>query len=160
MFQPVSKVTPFIWLNNEAEEAAKLYVSLIPNSRIVDVSRWGEGTSYTAGDVMSATVELAGREYILFNGGPHFKQSEAFALYVNCEDQAEVDRLWNAFTANGGQESQCGWLKDKFGVSWQIIPTALTRLISDPDAARAQRAMQAMMEMQKIDIATLEKAAA
>ena len=160
MFQPVSKVTPFIWLNSEAEEAAHLYVSLIPNSRIVDVSRWGEGTSAAAGSVMCATVELAGHEYILFNGGPHFKQSEAFSIYVNCEDQAEVDRLWNAFTANGGQASQCGWLKDKFGVSWQIIPTALTRLISDPDAARAQRAMQAMLKMQKIDIAALEKAAA
>lgn len=160
MLQPSHKVTPFIWYESQAEDAAKLYVSLMPNSRIVDVARWGKGSPYPEGAIMSVTFELDGQQFIAFNGGAHFKINEAFSLFVNCEDQAEVDRYWNALIADGGEASQCGWLTDKFGVSWQIIPKALGRLLSDKDAARAGRAMQAMMEMVKIDVAGLERAAA
>ena len=157
---PRNKITPFIWLNSQAEEAANFYVSLFADSKIQNVARWPKGTPYPEGAVMSATVVLANQEYILFNGGSHFKQDEAFSMFVMCEDQAEVDRLWNALIADGGRPSQCGWLKDKFGISWQIVPKALMRLQDDKDVEKAARAMQAMMQMTKIDVAALEKAAA
>ena len=160
MQDPSSKVTPFIWLEKGAEDAAKLYVSLFANARIVDVARWSDGSPYPKGSAMSATIEIDGRSIILFNGGPHFKLNPSFSMFVSCEDQAEVDRYWDALLADGGAPSQCGWLVDKFGVSWQIIPKALTRLLSDPDAGRSTRAMKAMMEMVKIDVAGLERAAA
>ena len=159
MIQPKNKVTPFLWFDTEAEDAAKFYVSLVPNSRIVDVSRWAKGSPFPEGSVMSVIFELDGREYMALNAGPHFKLDEAFSLFVNCEDQAEVDRYWDALTADGGAPSQCAWLKDKFGVSWQIVPKALGRLLSDQDSAKAGRAMQAMMQMTKIDVAELERAA-
>ena len=159
MKPPSKKVTPFLWLEKDAEAAAKLYVSLFPNARIVDVARWADGSPYPKGTVMSATFEIDGCAFIAFNGGPHFKLNESFSMFVNCETQAEVDRYWDALIADGGAPSQCGWLKDRFGVSWQIIPTALSRLIGDPDPERAKRAMQSMMEMVKIDIAALERAA-
>jgi len=160
MIQPAHKVTPFIWFDDQAEEAANLYVSLFENSRIIEIARWSEGAPFPAGSAMSATFELDGRQFIAFNGGPHFKQTEAFSMFVSCEDQAEVDRYWHAFIDGGGQAGQCAWLKDKFGVSWQIVPQALGRLISDPDAERSARAMKAMMQMTKIDVAALERAAA
>ncbi len=160
MMQPSSKVTPFLWYDTQAEAAANFYVSLFPNSRVQEVARWGEGSPYPKGSAMSATFELDGRQYVAFNGGPHFKFTEVFSMFVNCEDQAEVDRYWTALTADGGAPSQCGWLKDKFGLSWQIVPKALGRLLSDPDAGRSKRAMQAMMKMTKLDVAVLEQAAA
>lgn len=158
--QPSNKVTPFLWFDTQAEDAAKFYVSLVPNSRIVNVSYWGKGSPFPEGSVMSVIFELDGREYIALNAGPHFKLDEAFSLFVSCEDQAETDRYWNALVADGGSPSQCAWLKDKFGVSWQIVPKALGRLLGDKDTARAGRAMQAMLKMSKIDILELERAAA
>jgi predicted 3-demethylubiquinone-9 3-methyltransferase (glyoxalase superfamily) len=157
---PSNKITPFIWLDTQAEEAANLYVSLFADSKIQQVARWAKGTPYPEGAVMSVTVVLANQEYILFNGGSYFKQDEAFSMFVLCEDQAETDRLWDALIANGGRPSQCGWLKDRFGVSWQIIPKVLMRLQDDPDGEKVGRVMQAMMEMVKIDVAGLERAAA
>ena len=160
LIQPKNKVTPFIWFDTEAEAAANFYVSLFADSAIIDVARWGKGSPYVEGSVMSVTLDLAGQQYILFNGGSHFKLNESFSLFVSCEDQAEVDRLWNALIADGGSPSQCSWLRDKFGVSWQIVPKALMRLLGDPDSAKAGRVMQAMMQMTKIDVAELERAAA
>ena len=160
MMQPSNKVTPFIWFDHQAEAAAELYVSLFPNSRILEVARWAEGAQFPKGSAMSATFELDGRQFIAFNGGPHLKPTEAFSMFVSCEDQAEVDRYWDALIADGGVPGQCAWLKDKFGVSWQIVPKALGRLLGDPDAGRAGRAMKAMMQMTKIDVAGLERAAA
>ena len=159
LIQPKNKVTPFIWFDTEAEAAANFYVSLFGDSTIIDVARWGNGSPYVEGSVMSVTLDLAGQQYILFNGGSHFKLNESFSLFVSCEDQAEVDRLWDALIADGGSPSQCSWLKDKFGVSWQIVPKALMRLLGDPDSAKAGRVMQAMMQMTKIDVAELERAA-
>ncbi len=160
MIQPANKVTPFIWFEDQAEAAANFYVSLFANSRLVEVARWGEGAPFPKGSAMSASFELDGREFIAFNGGPHFKLSEVFSMFVRCEDQAEVDRYWNALIADGGAPSRCGWLKDKFGLSWQIVPQALGRLLGDADSAKAARAMQAMMRMTRIDVAELERAAA
>lgn len=149
----MQKVTPFIWFNDQAEEAMNLYAKVFKNAKVVSVVRAGDR-------VHSGTVELEGLRLHCFNGGPHFKPNEAISLMVDCETQEEVDHLWNALTADGGSEQPCGWLKDKFGVSWQITPKALVRLLRDPDPARAQRAAAAMMTMKKIDIAALERAAA
>ena len=160
LIEPKNKVTPFLWFDKDAEQAANFYVSLFANSAIIDVARWGKGSPYPEGSTMSVTLNLAGQQYILFNGGAHFKLNEALSLFVTCEDQAEVDHYWDALIANGGSPSQCSWLKDKFGVSWQIVPKALMRLLGDKDADRASRAMQAMMKMTKIDVAALERAAA
>ena len=159
LIQPKNKVTPFIWFDTQAEAAANFYVSLFADSTIIDVARWGNGSPYPEGSTMSVTLDLAGQQYILFNGGSHFKLNESFSLFVSCEDQLEVDRLWNALIADGGAPSKCSWLKDKFGVSWQIVPKALMRLLGDPDSAKAGRVMQAMMQMTKIDVAELERAA-
>ena len=160
MLQPSHKVTPFLWFEKDAEAAANFYVSLFADSKIIDVARWSKGSPYPEGSAMSVTVQIAGQQYMLFNGGSHFKLNEALSLFVSCEDQVEVDHYWNALTADGGSPSQCAWLKDKFGVSWQIVPKALGRLLSDKDSVRAGRAMQAMMTMTKIDVAELERAAA
>lgn len=140
------KTAPCLWFDGNGKEAAELYVSLIPNSRIVSDQH------------PMVVFELDGRRYMTLDGGPHYKPSPAFSIYVDCEDQAEVDRLWNALLEGGGQESRCGWLTDRFGVSWQIIPKALPRLFSDPDREAAGRAMQAMMSMSKIDVAELQRA--
>ena len=153
------KITPFLWFDGHAEEAARLYVSLFKNSRIGAISRYGPGAPAPEGAVMTVAFELDGLPVTALNGGPVFKFTEAMSFSVSCEDQGEVDRLWTALT-DGGQESQCGWLKDRFGFSWQIVPEALPRLLGDPDRARAGRAMQAMLKMRKIDIAELERAAA
>lgn len=154
----VQKITPFLWFNDNAEEAANLYVSLFPDSKILSTSRYGDAGPGPKGTVMTMEFQLAGQRILGLNGGPYFKFTEAFSLYVNCESQEEIDRLWNTLTANGGEESQCGWLKDKYGLSWQIVPTRLMQMIQDKDAKRSQRAMAAMLKMKKLDIAKLEEA--
>ncbi|HEX2877051.1 MAG TPA: VOC family protein [Polyangiaceae bacterium] len=147
-----SKITPFLWFDSQAAEAAAMYCEIFENSRILDTSRAGE-------KVMSVTFELSGQRIMALNGGPHYKLNPAFSLFVSVETQAELDRIWEALLAGGGEPTRCGWLVDRFGLSWQVIPTALPRLMSDPDPARAGRAVQAMMGMIKLDIAGLERAA-
>jgi predicted 3-demethylubiquinone-9 3-methyltransferase (glyoxalase superfamily) len=154
----MQKITTFLWFDNNAEEAINLYTSVFKNSKIKEVSRYGDAGPGPKGSVMTASFQLEGQDFIALNGGPHFKFTEAISLVVNCETQQEVDELWNKLTANGGAESQCGWLKDKFGLSWQIIPTTLSKLMSDKDAAKAQRVMMAMLKMKKIDIKALQDA--
>ncbi|MBK8025270.1 MAG: VOC family protein [Chloroflexi bacterium] len=154
----MQKITPYLWFDNQAEEAIRFYTSLFPNSRIVSISRLPGEAPGVDGAVLTATFELNGREFMALNGGPQFKFNESISLFVDCDSQEEVDRLWNALTADGGEESQCGWLKDKYGLSWQIIPEALMRLMSDPNATKAGAVMQAMLQMQKIDVATLQAA--
>ena len=155
----MQKITPFLWFDNQAEEAMNFYVSIFKNSKVGTISRYGEAGPGPKGSVMVASFELDGMQFTALNGGPHFKFTEAISLYVDCETQDEVDYFWGRLTAGGGSPSQCGWLKDKFGLSWQIVPSALPRLLSDPDREKANRAMQAMMQMQKIDIGKLEAAA-
>ena len=155
----MQKITPFLWFDNQAEDAMNFYVSIFKNSKVGTISRYGDAGLGPKGSVMVASFELDGMQFTALNGGPHFKFTEAISLYVNCETQDEVDYFWNKLTAGGGQPSQCGWLKDKYGLSWQIVPSALPRLLSDPDGAKANRVMQAMMQMQKIDISKLEQAA-
>ncbi len=152
------KITTFLTYESQAEEAASFYVSIFNNSKITHIARFGEGAPASAGTVISVRFELEGREYIALNGGSHFKFSEGISLFVNCETQEEVDTLWEKLSA-GGQPGPCGWLTDQFGVSWQVIPSALNRLLSDKDPKKASRAMQAMMKMSKIDIQALEQAA-
>ena len=147
----MQKITPFLWFDGNAEAAMQFYVSIFKNSKIVSTMAGPDGK------VMTGTFQLEGQQFMALNGGPHFKFTEAISLFVNCETQAEVDELWNKLTA-GGAESRCGWLKDKFGLSWQIIPSALGRLLGDKDRVKANRAMQAMLQMQKIDIAKLQQA--
>jgi len=154
----MQKITPSLWFDTQSEEAANFYVSVFKNSTILDVSRYGEAGPRPAGMVMTVTFELDGQEFIALNGGPEFTFTEAVSLQVNCETQEEVDRYWNLL-AEGGDEGPCGWLKDKYGLSWQVIPVALTELLNDPDAAKAQRVMAAMLQMKKIDIAALRAAA-
>ena len=153
------KISPFLWFDNQAEEAMNFYVSIFKNAKIGNVSRYGDAGPGPKGSVMVASFELDGMKFTALNGGPQFKFTEAISLYVDCESQEEVDHYWEKLSA-GGQVQQCGWLKDKFGLSWQIIPSALPKLLSDPDKGRAMRAMQAMLQMKKIDVAALQKAAA
>jgi len=153
----MKKITTFLTFNDRAEEAANLYVSVFGNSKIVSVSRYGEGGPGPKGSAMSATFLLEGQEFIALNGGPSFAFSQGISLFVNCETQQEVDELWEKLSA-GGEKGQCGWLTDKFGVSWQIIPAALGRMLQDDDPKKAQSVMQAMMQMTKIDIETLRRA--
>jgi len=154
----MQKISPFLWFDSEAEEAANFYVSLFDDSAITDISRYPEGSPGPAGQVMSVNFRLAGQEFMALNAGPESRFTEAISLFVHCKDQNEVDRLWSKLT-DGGEESQCGWLKDRWGLSWQIIPDRLGELLGDPDPGRSQRAMQAMLQMQKIDIQALEDAA-
>ncbi|MEQ4722018.1 VOC family protein [Nonomuraea sp. B19D2] len=154
----MQKITTYLWFDNQAEEAAAFYTSLFKDSRILGVQRYGEAGPGPAGTAMVVTFELAGQGFVALNGGPQFKFTEAISLYVDCDSQEEVDELWAKLT-EGGEESQCGWLKDKYGLSWQIIPHRLQELLTDPDPARAQRAMQAMLGMRKIDVQGLEAAA-
>jgi predicted 3-demethylubiquinone-9 3-methyltransferase (glyoxalase superfamily) len=153
------KITTFLWFDNKAEAAANFYVSIFKNSKIVSISRYSEGAPGPAGTAMTVNFELDGQEFIALNGGPQFKFTEAISLFVNCATQEEVDYFWSELTADGGQESRCGWLKDKFGLSWQIVPTALGELLGNKDRKKAQRAMQAMLKMKKIDIGELKRAA-
>jgi predicted 3-demethylubiquinone-9 3-methyltransferase (glyoxalase superfamily) len=153
------KTTPWLWFDTEAENAAEFYVSVFPNSRILDVSRYGAAGPRPEGMVMTVSFELDGQQYGALNGGPDSEFNEAVSFLVDCEDQAEVDHYWNALS-DGGEEGPCGWLKDRFGLSWQIIPKALPRLLGDPDREKAQRVMEAMLKMGKIEVAELERAAA
>ena len=155
----IEKIKPFLWFDTQAEEAAKFYCSIFKNSRMLDVQRYPEGAPAPAGSVMIASFELEGMQFVALNAGPRFKFSEAISFVVTTESQEETDYYWNKLTADGGQESACGWLKDKFGLSWQITPRALMQLLSDPDKAKAARVMQSMMTMKKIDIPALQRAA-
>jgi len=155
----MQKISPFLWFDGKAEEAAKFYVSLLPNSRLGEVSRYAEGCPGLAGSVMSVNFRLAGQQFIAFNGGPELVFSSAISFFVNCKDQREVNRLWSRLS-KGGEPLQCGWIKDRFGLTWQIIPEELPELLGDPDPEKAQRVMQAMLKMKKIDLAVLRKARA
>jgi predicted 3-demethylubiquinone-9 3-methyltransferase (glyoxalase superfamily) len=153
----MQKITPFLWFDNKAEEAANFYVSIFKNSKIGTVNRYGDHGPGPKGSVMIATFQIEGQEFIALNGGPQFKFSPAISFVVNCEMQEEVDRLWEKLS-EGGTKQQCGWLTDKFGMSWQIVPTALPRLMSDPDPEKKNRVMNALMQMTKIDIQRLQQA--
>jgi len=146
------QITPFLWFDSEAEAAAKLYTSIFENSRITDTSRAGD-------KVMSVTFEVGGQRVMALNGGPHYQLTPAFSLFVSVDSQAELDRIWEALLAGGGKPTRCGWLVDRYGLSWQVIPTVLGKLMGDPDPGRAGRAVKAMMGMVKLDIAELERAA-
>jgi len=153
----MQKITPFLWFDGNAEEAVNFYTSILKNSRIVNMSRYGEGAPAPKGTVISATFILEGQEFMALNGGPMFTFSPAISFFVKCETQDEIDTLWEKLSA-GGKKERCGWLKDKFGVSWQIIPPVLGEMLQDKDPQRAQRVMQAMMQMDKIDIKKLKQA--
>jgi len=154
----MNEITPCLWFDTEGEEAATFYTSVFPNSRIVEVTRYGAAGPRTEGTVMTVSFELCGRKFVALNGGPNYTFSEAISFQVSCKTQEEVDAFWSKLS-EGGEEGPCGWLKDRFGVSWQIVPTALHELLADPDPERSQRVMQAMLEMKKIEIDVLERAA-
>jgi predicted 3-demethylubiquinone-9 3-methyltransferase (glyoxalase superfamily) len=154
------KITTFLWFDQNAEEAAQLYTSIFPDSRILETTRYGDAGPGPKGAVMTIVFELAGQRFIGLNGGPHFKFNEAISLYVEVDSQEELDSYWNKLISGGGAPSQCGWLKDCFGLSWQIVPKVLHQLMRDPDPDRARAAMHAMLGMQKLDIAALKAAAA
>jgi predicted 3-demethylubiquinone-9 3-methyltransferase (glyoxalase superfamily) len=154
----MAKITPFLWFDDQAEEAVNFYVSIFKNSRVLGVTRYGDSGPGPKGSVMTAAFELEGQEFTALNGGPHFKFTEAVSFVVNCETQEEVHYFWEKLSA-GGQEVQCGWIKDKYGLSWQIVPTILAELLQSKDPQKSNRVMQAMMQMEKLDIATLKKAA-
>ncbi len=154
---PIQKITPFLWFDHQAEEAANFYTSIFPNSKIVKVIRYGKNSPGPAGSVMTVEFQLEGQTFVALNGGPVFKFTEAVSFVVNCQSQDEVDRYWEKLSA-GGAEVQCGWLKDKFGLSWQIVPTALPELLNDPDPKKSERVMKVMLTMKKLDIAALKKA--
>ena len=153
----MQKISPFLWFNGNAEEAMNFYVSIFKNSKILGVARYGDAGPGPKGTLMAATFQLEGQEFQALNGGPQYSFTPAISLFVNCETQEEVDELWTKLTA-GGEESQCGWLKDKFGLSWQIIPSVLRKLLGDKDARKSQRVMKAMLQMRKIDIKGLQQA--
>ena len=152
------KITPCLWFDTQGEEAARFYTSIFPNSRIVDVAHYGEAGPRDAGTVMVVKFELDDHEFVALNGGPEFTFDEAISFQIDCADQEEVDRYSEALT-DGGEQGPCGWVKDRFGLSWQVVPKRMIELLSDPDEAKAQRAMAAMLEMRKIDIAAVEAAA-
>jgi predicted 3-demethylubiquinone-9 3-methyltransferase (glyoxalase superfamily) len=154
----MQKIIPCLWFDGKVEEAINFYTSLFKNSKIKNVSHYGEGTHQPAGTILVATFELEGQEFMILNGGPMFKLTEAISLSVNCETQEEVDFYWEKLTNDGGEESQCGWLKDKFGLSWQIVPTVLNKMIQDTDSKKANNVMGALMQMKKLDIKKLEQA--
>jgi len=153
----MQKIVPFLWFDGNAEEAMNFYVSVFKNSRVVSVTRYGDAGPGPKGTVMSCTFQLEGQDFYALNGGPQFKFTPAISLFVNCETQQEIDALWNKLSA-GGREDQCGWLQDKYGLSWQIIPTALGRMLGDKDAKKATAAMKAMLQMKKLDIKDLQQA--
>jgi len=155
----MSKIAPCLWFDGQAEEAATFYVSLFPDAAIGSISRYGAGSAFPAGTALMVEFRLAGQRFQALNGGPNPKPSPAISLSISAKDSAEVNHYWNAMTANGGRESQCGWLTDRFGVSWQVVPDGLGALLSDPDPARAKRAMQAMMRMKKLDLDAMREAA-
>ncbi|MFD8595497.1 VOC family protein [Kitasatospora sp. NPDC059646] len=153
------KITTFLWFDDQAEQAAEFYVSVFRNGRITGLQRYGEAGPGEAGSVMLVSFELFGQEFRALNGGPEFRFNEAVSLQVDCDDQAEVDRYWELLTADGGAPGPCGWLKDRYGLSWQIVPKRMIELLADPDPERAARATKAMLTMGKLDVAALEAAA-
>jgi predicted 3-demethylubiquinone-9 3-methyltransferase (glyoxalase superfamily) len=153
----MQKITTFSWFDDQAEEAMHFYTSIFKNSKVVNVSRYGEAGPGPKGQVITATFQLEGQDFMALNGGPLFKFTEAISLFVNCETQDEVDELWNKLS-QGGQPGRCGWLKDKYGLSWQIIPSALGRMLQDKDPGKSKRVLKAMLEMNKIDIEALKRA--
>jgi predicted 3-demethylubiquinone-9 3-methyltransferase (glyoxalase superfamily) len=155
----MSKIAPCLWFNGEAEQAALFYVAVFPDSAIIATSRYGDGAPFPAGTALMVEFTLAGQRFQALNGGPGFTHSEAMSLSISARDATEVDHFWNALTADGGSESMCGWLKDRFGVSWQVVPEGLGAILADPDRARANRAMQAMLKMKKLDLAAMRAAA-
>lgn len=156
----MSKITPFLWFHAEAEEAANFYVSLFPDSSLGRITRFGPGGPGPEGSVITAEFTIGGQPFIALNGGPPANFTDAVSFSIDCQDQSEVDHYWNALTANGGKESQCGWLKDRFGVSWQVVPRVLSQYLNEPDPATAKRVMGAMLKMRRIVIADLEAARA
>src|SRR4051812_27184698 len=155
---PMQKILPFLWFNDNAEEAMNYYLSIFKDAKLLNASRYGEGGPGPAGKLMVATFSIEGQEFMVLNGGPHYKITPAVSFLVHCDTQEELDRYWTALTANGGQEVECGWLTDKFGVSWQIVPSALGKWMSDPDKTKSARVFAELMKMKKLDIATLQKA--
>jgi predicted 3-demethylubiquinone-9 3-methyltransferase (glyoxalase superfamily) len=153
----MQKIRPFLWFDKEAEEAANLYVSIFKNSRVIEVTHYGASGPGPQGSVMTVAFVLDGQEFIALNGGPHFRFTEAVSMFVTCEDQTEIDYFWTKLT-EGGEPSHCGWLKDRFGLSWQIVPAGLMMLLHDPEPAKSARVMQAMLQMRKLDIASLQRA--
>ena len=153
------EITPFLWFDTEGEDAAKFYTAVFPNSKILDVARYGSAGPRPEGMVMTVSFELDGQKFVALNGGPEFTFNEAISFEVSCKDQEEVDAYWSKLS-EGGEEGPCGWLKDKFGISWQIVPTVLVELLADPDREKSQRVMKAMLSMKKIEIDALERAAA
>src|SRR6266446_1555274 len=156
-FTIVQKITPFLWFDNNAEEAANFYVSVFKNSKIVSVARYGDAGPGPKGTVMTVAFQLGGQEFVALNGGPLFKFNEAISFVVNCETQKEIDEFWEKLS-EGGEKSRCGWLKDKFGLSWQVVPTVLGEMLQDKDPKKSQRVMKAMLQMDKMDIAALKQA--
>ena len=154
----MQKIVTFLWFDNQAEEAANHYVSLFHNSKIVNISRYGDAGPGPKGSAMVVVFELEGQQFMALNGGPHYHFTPAISLMVNCETQPEIDALWDKLIAGGGRADRCGWLQDKYGLSWQIVPTVLGKLMSDPDPEKSKRVMQAMLPMQKLDIAALQRA--
>jgi len=154
----MQKITPFLWFDDKAEQAATFYTSIFKNSKIGKVARYGEAGPGPKGSVMTVEFQLEGQKFIALNGGPHFRFNEAISFVVNCQTQAEVDKYWKQLSA-GGKKVQCGWLKDKYGLSWQIVPTVLGELMSDKDSAKSQRVMRAMLKMVKLDLKKLKQAA-
>jgi predicted 3-demethylubiquinone-9 3-methyltransferase (glyoxalase superfamily) len=154
----MQRITPFLWFDHQAEEAVNFYTAIFENSKILDISRYGENSPGPAGSVMTVEFEIEGQRFVALNGGPIYHFTPAISFAVDCQTQEEVDRLWERLTADGGQPVQCGWLEDKYTVSWQIVPRRLVELLTDPDPARANRVMQAMLTMTRIDIAALEAA--
>ena len=153
----MSKITPFLWFDTQAEEAAKFYTAVFPNSKITNTNYYGDGGPMAKGTALTVSFELNGLEFTALNAGPIFKFTEAVSFYIHCKDQQEIDYYWDKLT-EGGQPSQCGWLKDKYGLSWQVVPEQLGKMLSDKDRAKAQRAMNAMMKMTKLDLPALQKA--
>ena len=154
----MQKITPFLWFDDRAEEAMNFYVSIFRNSKVLSVTRFGDAGPGPKGAVMTASFELDGQPFTALNGGPQFPFTPAVSFVVNCETQQEVDQYWEKLTAGGGSPEPCGWLKDKYGLSWQIVPTALPQMLKDTDAQRSKRVMQALMQMKKIDVARLKQA--
>jgi predicted 3-demethylubiquinone-9 3-methyltransferase (glyoxalase superfamily) len=158
----MQKITPFLWFDDQAEQAVKVYTSIFKNSKVGRILRYGEEaaktTSRPVGSVLTIEFEIEGQKFVALNGGPIFKFNESISFVVNCETQEEVDYFWERLTADGGQESQCGWLKDKFGLSWQVVPTVLIDMLHDKDSGKSERVMQAMLQMKKIDINRLKEA--
>src|SRR5215467_5791051 len=154
----MQKITPFLWFDNNTDEAIKFYTSVFKSSKVVNASYYGEAGPGPKGTIMTATIELEGQQFMLLNGGPIFKFTEAISLFISCKDQKEVDYYWNKLIEGGGKPSQCGWLKDKFGLSWQIIPKSLGEMLGDKDPKKANNVMRAMLKMSKIEVRKLEEA--